>query len=322
MTFETESIELQRHGRKLWQYKDSNPTRVELAVLDYLKDHGWRGYFTEHFDYDQTLLCMMCWCNSERYFAEKRKSLAIKSLHSAFHYAPDGFWRFDCHKVSQQELIENAKGFDASKIAPILEAWQHRGVKSDIVGRAYLKPRHASELNADYLVSFYLARGDQPCFTNYLQTFFPEVKRSLLTRAGNCMNAAAECRDDPSLRHLIGLAMKSSSHLGVTRKAEPIDAWIDEIASVPQDPVLADLLSLAKDTKCFNETNGPLEAELRGYAKLDLTVWRDGRVVSVEVKAPGDRLQPHQKKQLDADIHAGIGSWVIEVNESWKQNPA
>lgn len=46
-----EIICLKRLGRKLWQHEDNSPKRVELAVLDYYRSKGWKGYFTEHYDY-------------------------------------------------------------------------------------------------------------------------------------------------------------------------------------------------------------------------------------------------------------------------------
>ncbi|WP_375571376.1 hypothetical protein ABWH93_01710 [Seohaeicola saemankumensis] len=51
-----ERIALRRLEKKVWQFENCEPKRVELAVLDYLMAKGWQGYFSEHFDFDQTIL--------------------------------------------------------------------------------------------------------------------------------------------------------------------------------------------------------------------------------------------------------------------------
>ena len=51
--FKIDVISLKRHGAKEWQYKDCAIARVEIAVLDYLKDQGWSGYFTEQYDFEE-----------------------------------------------------------------------------------------------------------------------------------------------------------------------------------------------------------------------------------------------------------------------------
>ena len=38
-----EEVTLRRLDRKLWQFQNCKPTRVELAVLDAYKNLGWRS---------------------------------------------------------------------------------------------------------------------------------------------------------------------------------------------------------------------------------------------------------------------------------------
>ena len=47
VSIDIEHIALKRLKKKLWQYGDCDPKRVELAVLDYLVSHGWQGYYTK-----------------------------------------------------------------------------------------------------------------------------------------------------------------------------------------------------------------------------------------------------------------------------------
>ena len=75
--YKTETITLKRHDKKKWQYEDCEVTRVEWAVIDYLKTKGWKGYFTEHFNFDNPILVVMCWCNHDKFLKEKRKGLGF-----------------------------------------------------------------------------------------------------------------------------------------------------------------------------------------------------------------------------------------------------
>ncbi|AGI67244.1 hypothetical protein OAN307_c15710 [Octadecabacter antarcticus 307] len=312
MTYQTETIALKRLDKKLWQYKDCTPTRVELAVLDYLKELGWHGYFTEHFYYDQTLMCMMCWCNRDSYFAEKRKSLAIKNLGDVFYSAKDGFWGVDSHKLYHRELMENARRFTEESIPKILATWQKRGVKSNIVGRAYLKPRSAAELDAESLISFYRARGGLDYFISYLKAFFPDERQLLLYRAQQNFRAMKESHGD------MMLSQEAGFFLDVFNSANPrtIEEWMSDIKNQPTCLTNSDndLLELAQDIKEFRQQSSQRLHGWKTKANLDLTVWKDS-VASIEVKAPRDRLLPHQKEQLELDIKNGNKSWVIEVAE-------
>jgi hypothetical protein len=80
--------------------------------------------------------------------------------------------------------------------------------------------------------------------------------------------------------------------------------------------VANEFLELARDIKIYRETTFLSVKEMEPIATLDLVVWKDGHVVSCEVKAPNDRLRPNQKAQLERDNNNGIASWVIEVEEA------
>ena len=80
--------------------------------------------------------------------------------------------------------------------------------------------------------------------------------------------------------------------------------------------VANEFLELARDIKIYRETTFLSVKEMEPIATLDLVVWKDGHVVSREVKAPNDRLRPNQKAQLERDNNNGIASWVIEVEEA------
>ena len=123
MNYMTQDIVLKRHGKKLWQFGQKPPARVELAVLDYFLSEGWNGYFTEHFDYDETLIFMMCWPDHEKIGSVTY--LGIPDVHYLFYRANDGFIR-DEKKVnfSRADLLNNAKTFQKTDIPRILALWK------------------------------------------------------------------------------------------------------------------------------------------------------------------------------------------------------
>ena len=318
MSIVFERIKLKRLDRKLWQYEDQEPKRVELAVLDYLSARGWQGYFSEHFDFIETLLCMMCWCNRESYFEEKRKSLRISGIDEAFDFATDGYWPFEQHKFSHSDLMENAHSFQKEKIPRILETWIERGVKSPVVGKAYLKDRPATELSAEKLMSFFIAQGGLDYFIDFLEHFHCEARQRLKHRRKTLdVKIKAEYGYNSSLRNMLekaGVHLRIYKDTDVAPTALAIRNWIKKIAEFEKSELQLELLSLAKDVETYWEKRRPAEERWSRKAVLDLTVWQDA-VSTIEVKAPNDRLRPNQIEQLHLDAKHGKKSWVIEVEE-------
>ena len=323
-----DDIYLKRLDQKVWQFKDNAPTRVELAVLEYLKDQGFSGYFTEHFNYENTLLGMMCWCNRDSYFTEKRKSLAVNRISDAFDYAQDGFYTsppFKTHKFYHSDLFHNAEMFTSEKIKEILTVWQRKNVKSDFCGRRYLKPRPASDLSADELISFYYAKGGKDYFLSYLEHFFNSEVQALKKRSRDSIELLYQNPSD-NLDVLRTDLWSSSLHLFQCLSKGTRVAWdqsnhhLDElnskISAVPDVKIRDDLFSLARDISDYILTKSDGIDRWLIYSVLDLEVWDSQGVASVEVKAPRDRLSVSQKKQLEADVKYNKRSWVIYVHES------
>ena len=318
VSIDIEHIALKRLGKKLWQYEDRDPKRVELAVLDYLVSHGWQGYFTEQFDYDRTILIMMLWCNRESYFKEKRKSLAVNNPKLVFNFAADGYWQTNNHKFSHADLIGHATNFSEEMIPKILQTWQDRGVKSFAVGRAYLTPRPAEELSADTLVSFYNARGGLQYYLSFLEHFASAELQQLKNQCRILDNALKDkTGHDCPLQRLLDTA---DTILTIKRSGfKPTDAsiqnWINKITEQNEGEFKDEILKLAVDLYAYwKQREAAPKTKWDHEATLDLIVWKES-VVSVEVKAPNDRLAPHQKEQLKLDADNGIKSWVIEVHD-------
>lgn len=319
-----EDIFLRRIERKLWQFDDSPPKRVELAVLDYLQVQGWKGYFSEHFDFDRTILIMMCWCNRQSYFDDKRKSLPHRNLNDYFNFATDGFWDHGKHKLSRANLIQNAESFSVEVIPRILDSWQKRGVKGLAVGSPYYtnqgaKSRPATDLDSELLASFFKARGGLGYYLDYLKTFHGLESQTLKNRRRLLNRKIMEAYSDdvPLDLSLVlgnGLFFQLNPSPDNHRPDKSINSWVEEVLNLRDFKLKGELTRLAKDLQRYLEKFSSTQTRWTKKADLDLIIWKES-VVSVEVKAPNDRLKPHQCEQLEYDNKNGIQSWVINVHE-------
>lgn len=315
-----EDINLKRIGPKLWQFRDNEPKRVELAVLDYLSESGWHGYFTEHFDYDETLIFMMCWPDHKKIGSVTY--LGISDVHQLFYRASDGFMQ-DEKKVnfSRADLLQNAKNFNEEDISKILNLWQSKpNFKKGFIGRAYLKSRHASELNAEILQSYFAAAGGIRFFIDYLERRFPQHLHEMFFKA---RLLTEEVRKRGDLGPMPNLMDSCMSFWNITNAARsPVGKYMSKagIARFSKNTLNRHPKFLAeKVVSLANEIITARNEHMSKYsppkAVLDLKVWRHGEISNIEVKAPNDRLRPHQKEQIQLDNENGIKSWVINVHD-------
>lgn len=329
MSYAIEDIFLKRYDRKLWAFNDTEPTdiatpisapkRVELAVLDYLSSQGWEGYFTEYFDYDRTLLYMMCCCNCDNYLNDKRQSLKFTSAEDAFDHALDGRWGLS--KFTHARLIENATNFSEDMIKKILSVWQVRNVKSIVVGNAYFDVRSANELNHESLQSFYKARGGLQFYLEHLEYFHSAELQSFKYRYRELDKKIRNTHEYGSpIRKLM---LEFLSHIRINPyfqtlcEYKVVGEWIDKIKELNGVAFGDEILELATDLHRCLEKKQLESSKWKRHALLDLVIWKqDEGIVSVEVKAPNDRLMSHQKDQLKHDARNGIKSWVIYAHEN------
>ncbi|WP_146251950.1 VRR-NUC domain-containing protein [Planktotalea frisia] len=97
-------------------------------------------------------------------------------------------------------------------------------------------------------------------------------------------------------------------------RGKNISSWIGEISNLSYFDFKDELIKLAQDVQRHLEKLSTTQTRWTKKADLDLIIWK-GSVVSVEIKAPNDRLQSHQREQLEYDNKNGIHSWVIKVHE-------
>lgn len=293
---------------------------MELAVLDYFLSEGWDGYFTEYFDYDETLIFMMCWPDHEKIGSVTY--LDIPNVHHLFYRANDGFIR-DEKKVnfSRADLLDKAKTFQKNDIPRILALWAAKPrFKKPFIGREFLKYRHASELSASSLISYYDAAGGKDFFLDYLERRFPPHLQELFSSARNLTERVRKRKDLGPMPNLMDSCM---SFWNITNAARyPFGKYMTPAAikrfstnTLKREPnfLAEEVVSLANEI--IEARNAHLSIYTPPKAILDLRLWRDGRTANVEVKTPNDRLRPNQIEQLEMDSKDGLMSWVVEVHE-------
>ena len=268
---------------------------------------------------------MMCWCNRKSYFEDKRKSLPHGNLNDYFNFATDGWWRLGSHKLSQASLIKNAESFSVEVIPKILDTWQKRGVKGLAVGSPYYRKRGsqsrpATDLDAEILASFFKARGGVEYYLDYLKTFHSPVSQNLKNRGRLLYEKIREAYIDDVPHELDrvlynGFFILLNPSRYIHSREEKISSWIVELQDLRDCDFKFELIRLAQDLQRHLDILSKTQTRWINKAELDLIIWKE-TVVSVEVKAPNDRLQPHQRAQLEHDNKNGIQSWVIKVHEN------
>ena len=332
--FKIDVISLKRHGAKEWQYKDCAIARVEIAVLDYLKDQGWSGYFTEQYDFEELLIKMMCWDDHSNFpwgFDGDIGKFSIQTVNCMFEKAADGYWSYD-QKYSRTDLLNNAKAFNVEDISNILHLWSQQKIKFGKSKQQVLKKEawhNLCNLRPNDLAAYYSASGGSNYFLSLLEQRFPPELQVLWNRAKKLFDELkVSCREKSDhqkhqqtlMTLIIGLQDAGvMTYLGIASSTYPddLDNWIAEIGNIPKSDLVDRYLQLAKDIKTLTDELGSLSWHKRNgkHAVLDLKVWKDDQLASVEVKAPNDRLSPNQKDQLLKDKELGHLSWVISVEE-------
>ena len=180
LKYKNEIIYLKKHGPKKWQYKSYEIVSVELAVLDYLKDNGWQGYFTEQFNYDELLIQMMCWKNHSVFPTPKLsdpENFHLFPRICLFAFAKDGYWKHCAHEFTCEELLNNAINFQLSDIPKVLNDWNNQKAKFRKTRngeRARKDWQKLCDLKASDLISYYQASGGKEYFLELINKKYPK----------------------------------------------------------------------------------------------------------------------------------------------------
>ena len=314
-----DSIQLKRFGKKEWQHKDCPINRVELAALDYFQSYGWEGYFTEHYDYDATLIVMMCWGDHSKFpkYTSNVDKFSIMTPNCLFDKSADGIWDYN-NTFDWNELITNAENFTPSKIKEILELWCKRKIKGYFLGRSCHKPRQAEELSEKKLLNYYNARGGKGYFLDLINNRYPKERYFLSKKAKMVFKEIkSSYRDKGENEQLFRISCELPTALGIARSVNELNFESLQMQINSCDPCLLreQLADVFSEIEIFRSTEDQFSRNLP-IADLDLVIWKEQEIMSVEIKAPNDRLKPNQQQQLNWDKERGRKSVVVDVQEA------
>lgn len=301
-------ITLTRLGKKLWQYKDNTPKRVELAVLDYYRANGWHGYSTDGPSYFSILHILMAIPSLDLSSLKRFSSLDELMLFGG----EDGL---RTHPYSFEEVVRtsNERCLTENCLREVLEASEKAGIRS--------RPFWAGSqyINVSEICSLYKAFGKVRLNQKLLE-MYPECRR-LTTTIVSTLD-----REYPKGKYERFWAKGNFGrtlcmHMSVFNpqqfKKRPEDNHLTKLRAVALSGNSRLHQELIEDIRVIDKYLRWKEkySELIHY--LDLVLWSDsGDLAFVEVKAPNDYLAPHQTKRIKRHIHDGEEVWVLNVNEA------
>lgn len=291
-------VALKRHDRKLWSYQDNKPDTVEAAVLDYLKDHGFDGYFTQRDNYLDLFKRLAGWPG--RIF--KRFPPFFVNSESVYYGGPDG--SFPNHKFTFSEIMAEV---DRATLESLSEK-----LRGFCAGKPYIRGSFSTvNHQPDHMFSFLKAFG--------LTRLKSEIKLQFTEDNLKVERHGYEFRERTFLlwykrdAYLTsqGLERYLTSRRPIVEKPD-FQEWIDFLLHI-KDPIMRDeeLRALTLHTESFER-----ETARKLFSTLDLQLWSETGTAIVEVKAPKDRLSESQKSTIDRARRQGEPACVFYVSEA------
>lgn len=329
-------VSLTRHDRKRWSYDGGPIDVVEQATLDFLKDHGWSGYFTERLNYFELCCLVFGWPDApsktqKALSAHRRKqretfAYGVQALMSG---GSDGY--LPMHEYSYEQIYENISGSAEQEFEDRLDALISTNIKSFSVGKFGSKAVGASEIDRQNLISFFRILGLNGIL-GYIDKVYPKEKILAMRRLYDFDNEFWD-RGWGSFQISSG-RVKDDFIKNV--KSEAVDTKIGmETLFCPAFHFTSGFQDNIKYTRYFSdyvrcsETRDRIVRECdfaemwrgrlieqRQTTTLDLQLWDDKGLAYAEVKAPNDRLSPAQKATLAELASNGERAMLINVSES------
>lgn len=291
MTIKRETVKLKRLERRKWQFEDEEPKCVELAVLDYYKAQGWKGYFTEKEDPYSIICFVVGWGDWSA-----RKPKAVSTVYDLLSSVGYKGTINNIELATPERLMHNLN--ISTKYA------QNYYVLQSLVG-----------LNDDdlrdsfaFLLSYFEAVGAEG-LASKVTTYWPEERianyRAIHKYDRKIWRWSYENKIPPPSRFSEALHYRDGYEdrlLGLKETPEFVRQHFDEKEVVKCDRIrkLAEL-ELERWKK------------LKSFATLDLELWKDRELAYVEVKAPGDKLFQQQINALSKYEERGVAAWVVDV---------
>lgn len=299
---EDRTIALKRNGKKLWSWKGSDPDVVEIAVLHYLRDHGWDGFFTGREDYYGLIIALAGWPGK---VSNKMNPAFTPSF--VYFRGTDGLFRQ--HRYSYDKTMRFMRSITLAEMEERLRVvcagkkWK----------RAYYSTNNQQP---DHLISFLHAVGMDK---------IREIVESRYTKEK--LAAQKTLRElDYSLDHLrwrkIGDNYPEARSTGEFPRLE----WAVRDYEFGERDLIAQARAFASHLpsevrQVASSAIDFAEAYRQGIwdsdtgSALDLVLWNAKGLAIAEVKAPNDRLRPHQRKTIDHARSQGSQACVISVVE-------
>lgn len=300
-----QEIKLRRLEKKLWQFEDKAPKRVELAVLDYYRAHGWHGYSTDGPSYYDILYMLMALPS-----LSKKVMREISTVEMLMLFGEEEGFR--SHPYTFDEVVKTLQERNLTRemVIGTLEAALSANIRSRPL---WLSPEY---VDPEEVWSLYSAVGKEKLVKKLLDAF-PECRRRAYTII------ATLGREYPNGKYE---KLWANSDIGQFLHLHMSVFHPEQFVKRGEENHLVKLRRLAQsgDTQAHRD----LASEIRvidDYLEwasrrsglghfLDLVLWREsGEFAYVEVKAPNDRLRPHQTQRIKRYLRDGEAAWVLDV---------
>jgi hypothetical protein len=297
-------ITLERHGKKLWSYRDNKPDVVEAAVLDYLRDHGFDGYFTERDNYISLFEVLAAWPG-------KMSKLMITGLVNPHHvyYTGNDCWLLN-HGFSfgriMDEVTKTTFEVLSDKLQLFLKCKSCRSHFSD----PKKQPTHAIK----FLHAFGVENLRRHIFDSYNQNALRDMlylfefdslrsrqiqKELLLTGQNPPIGFSIENLRLPAFY----------ASFGSDENIDRTEEFAEHVKDCAIKTEIQDACIIARKWRELTLKN-------HSFTNLDLQLWDETGTAIVEVKAPNDRLRPNQKNTIERARARGERACVIYVSEA------
>lgn len=326
------SICLARHGRKRWAYRSDNVDVVEVATLDYLKDRGWQGYFTERNNY--FLLCALIMGFP---FPEKTTKKALSAdrrlrrevypygLDGLFNMGRDGFIKL--HDYSFDEVYSNIQNYKAEDFPSALNYMITHNIEPFSISNKRIS-RNASRIITDEVIKFFETVGvdgvanyvhnrvskEELLAKVYLNEFDNEywTWSTWAIQSGRISDDFKESVDEKAIDDGCGIEFlfQAAFHYagGFEGNIDKVKYFSNYVSCEKIKRQILDAVEMAEDWRARLISK-------RETTVLDLQLWDKEGLAYAEVKAPNDRLRSNQKATVSDLISRGERVMVIYVSE-------
>ena len=299
-------ITLKRHGKKLWSYRDQKPDVVEAAVLDYLRDHDFDGYFTQRDNYLSLFMTLAGWPGK----ITKRMPPWFVSPWSIYLNGADGW--LQNHNYTFSQVMSEAKNTNFDTLLRKIQLFCEGKTDSPFYFSGSMRqPDHTIE----FLKAFGIERLKEAIVDEFnvevwgshkfLYDFDIDLLRRKLEWDTMLSPEGLELGLKPAYLHSAAFWINDNFKNNIDRTEEFAQHVKDSAVKVE----ILDACALARRWR--DKTVARYD-----FATLDRPMWDETGTADVEVKAPNDKLSQAQKNTINRARTRGERACVIYVSEA------